>query len=76
MIETQTEIKLTTQQLKARERLAQIIKEQNVPIAHTAEDLYRHSVKDDDGEEVNDFLRMLEEWRREGHAERRNFEQL
>ena len=49
----------------ARERLERFLATHNVKIAHTAEELYAHSVKDDDGKEVDEFLRMREEWRKE-----------
>ncbi len=38
-----------------------MIKEQNVKAAKTVEDLYAHSVVDDNGEESDDFLRLREE---------------
>lgn len=48
-----------------RKKLEQMIQEQGVKIANTSEELYAHSVKDDNGEEVDEFLRMREEWRKE-----------
>ena len=48
-----------------RKKLEQMIQEQGVKIANAAEELYAHSVKDDNGEEVDEFLRMREEWRKE-----------
>lgn len=48
-----------------RRKLEQMIQEQGVKIANTSEELYAHSVKDDNGEEVDEFLRMREEWRKE-----------
>lgn len=49
----------------AKERLEKFLATHKVKIARTAEELYAHSVKDDDGEEVDEFLRMREEWRKE-----------
>lgn len=49
----------------AKERLEEYLATHKVKIAHTIEDLYAHSIKDDDGEEVDEFLRMREQWRKE-----------
>ena len=49
----------------AKERLEKFLATHKVKIAYTAEELYAHSIKDDDGEEVDEFLRMREEWREE-----------
>ena len=49
----------------AKERLEKYLATHKVKIAHTAEELYAHSIKDDNGEEVDEFLRMCEEWRKE-----------
>jgi len=49
----------------AKERLEKYLATHKVKIAHTAEELYAHSIKDDNGEEVDEFLRMREEWRKE-----------
>ena len=46
-----------------RQKLELMIQEQGVKIARTTEELYAHSIKDDDGEEIDEFLRMREEWR-------------
>lgn len=48
-----------------RKKLEHMIQAQGVKIANTAEELYAHSIKDDNGEEVDEFLRMREEWRKE-----------
>jgi len=45
----------------AKERLEKFLATHKVKIARTAEELYAHSVKDDDGEEVDEFLRMRED---------------
>lgn len=45
----------------AKERLEKFLRENDIPIAQTAEELYAHSIKDDNGEEVESLLRMLEE---------------
>lgn len=45
----------------AKERLEKFLRENNIPIAHTTEELYAHSIKDDNGEEVERLLRMREE---------------
>jgi len=42
-----------------------------VKIARPAEELYEHSVKDDNGEEVDEFRRMREEWHKEDRERRR-----
>jgi len=54
----------------AREKLERLVKEQNIKAAKTTEELYAHSVKDDDGKEVNEFMRLREEWRREDNSHR------
>ncbi len=48
-----------------RKKLEKMIQEQGIKIANTTEELYAHSIKDDNGEEVDEFLRMREEWRKE-----------
>ena len=45
------------------ELLRKYLETHKLPIAKTAEDLYSHSVADDNGEEVDDFLQLLDEWR-------------
>lgn len=59
MAETLTEKDL------AKEKLEQYLATHKIKIAHTARELYGHSVKDDDGEEVDEFMRMRDEWRGE-----------
>ena len=49
----------------ARERLEKYLATHKVKIARTAEELYAHSIKDDNGEEVDEFLRLRDEWRKE-----------
>lgn len=49
----------------AKARLEKYLATHKVKIAHTSEDLYAHSVKDDNGEEVDEFLQTLEDWRSE-----------
>ncbi len=49
----------------AKERLEEYLATHKVKIARTAEELYAHSIKDDDGEEVDEFLRLRDEWRKE-----------
>lgn len=46
-------------------RLEKFMRENDVPIARTTEELFAHSIKDDDGEEVEEFMRKREEWRKE-----------
>ncbi|MCW5959075.1 MAG: hypothetical protein KIS76_02880 [Pyrinomonadaceae bacterium] len=63
----------------ARERLERIIKEQGVKVAKTSEDLYRHSDKSGQTQEeiqaeVDEFLRMREEWREEDRKLKRERE--
>ncbi len=48
-----------------QEKLKEFLATHNVKIARTPEELYAHSVVDDNGEEIEDFLRMREEWRKE-----------
>ena len=45
-------------------RLEKFLRENKVKIARNAEELYAHSIKDD-GEEVDEFMRLREEWRKE-----------
>jgi len=54
----------------ARERLEQFLATHKIKIAHTIEELYAHSIKDDDGEEVDEFMRLREEWRKEDDSHR------
>ncbi len=54
----------------ARERLEQYLATHKIKIAHTIEELYTHSIKDDDGEEVDKFMRLREEWRKEDDSHR------
>lgn len=49
----------------ARERLEKYLATHKVKIARNAEELYAHSIKDDNGEEVDEFLRMRDEWLKE-----------
>jgi hypothetical protein len=51
----------------AKERLEKYLKTHKVKIARTVEELLAHSVKDDNGEEVDELMRMREEWRKENH---------
>jgi hypothetical protein len=46
-------------------RLEKFLRENKVKIARNAEELYAHSIKDDDGEEVDEFMRLREGWRKE-----------
>lgn len=48
-----------------QEKLAEYLATHDVKIARTPEELYAHSFADDNGEEIDDFLRLREEWRRE-----------
>lgn len=56
------------------ELLRQYLATHKVPVAMTGSDLYLHSEKDDNGKEVDDFLRLLEEWRSEGDADHRRID--
>jgi hypothetical protein len=49
----------------AKERLEKYLATHKVKIAQTVEELYAPSIKDDDGEEVDEFMRMRENWRKE-----------
>lgn len=62
--ETQNAYGITPEMRKEyRSKLDRMIKEQGIKPARTVDELYAHSVKDDDGEEVDEFLKMLEEER-------------
>jgi len=54
----------------ARERLEQFLATHKIKIANTIEELYAHSIKDDDGEEVDEFMRLREEWRKKDDSHR------
>lgn len=56
------------------ELLRQYLARHKIPIAHTAEELYRHSVVDDDGEEIDELRRMLDEWRHNDREYRRRID--
>ena len=58
----------------AGERLEKYLVKHKIKIAQTVEDLYAHSVKDDGGEEVDEFLRMREEWRKENDGSHREID--
>ncbi len=58
----------------ARERLEKYLATHKIKIAHTVEDLYAHSIKDDDGEEIDEFLQMREEWRNEDKGSHREID--
>ena len=58
----------------AKERLEKYLATHKVKIAYTAEELYAHSIKDDNGEEVDEFLRMREEWRNENNDSHREID--
>ncbi len=49
----------------ARKELERMIEEQNLKPARTVKELFGHSVADDNGEEIDDFMRLREEWREE-----------
>lgn len=49
----------------AKERLEKHLATHKVKIARNAEELYAHSIKDDEGEEIEEFLQTLKEWRSE-----------
>jgi len=51
-------------------RLEKFLRENKVKIARNAKELYAHSIKDDDGEEVDEFMRLREEWRKEDDSHR------
>jgi len=55
--------KISTERSTGNELLRQYVATHTVPVARTAEELYRHSVRDDDGEEVDGFVKLLDEWR-------------
>ncbi len=79
MAETLVEEKITKENIygitpemrkEYRLKLERMIKEQDIKAAQTTEELYAHSIKDDDGEEVDEFMRLREEWRREDNSHR------
>ncbi len=51
-------------------KLEKFLRENKIKIAKNAEELYAHSIKDDDGEEVDEFMRLREEWRKEDDSHR------
>jgi hypothetical protein len=57
-----------------RKKLERMIKEQGIKAAKTTEELYKHSIKDDDGEEVDEFLKMLEEERTDNNEAHREID--
>ena len=68
-IELQKEAsKLTTK--TPQEKLAEYLAARKFKIARTPEELYQHSIVDDDGEEIDEFLRTREEWRKENRERR------
>lgn len=68
---TQKDIYGITPEMRAeyRKKLEQLIREQGVKAAKTEEDLYRYSESGQTQEEIqaeiDDFLRLREEWREE-----------
>ena len=46
------------------------MQENKVKIARNAEELYAHSIKDDNGEEVDEFMRSRQGWRKEDDSHR------
>jgi hypothetical protein len=58
----------------AKERLERYLATHKVKIAHTVEELYAHSIKDDNGEEVDEFLKMREQWRKEDNDSHREID--
>jgi len=58
----------------AREKLERLIREQDIKLAKTAEELYAHSIKDDDGEEIEEFMQMRRQWREEDRKLRRELD--
>jgi hypothetical protein len=59
----------TSEKLSPKQLLSKYLATHNVPIAKSKEELFEHSVKDDNGEEIEEFLRWREELRKE-NAER------
>ena len=49
----------------AKARLEAYSATHKIKIARTAEELYAHSVFDDNGEEADEFAKLREEWRKE-----------
>jgi len=56
---------ITIEKDTAKARLEEYLATHKIKIAHTIEELYAHSIKDDGGEEVDEFMRLREEWRKE-----------
>lgn len=54
-----------TEKHMGNELLKQYLVSHTVKIATSADELYLHSVSDDNGEEIGDFLRLRQEWRGE-----------
>jgi len=51
-------------------KLERFLQENKVKIARNAEELYAHSIKDDNGEEVDEFMRSRQGWRKEDDSHR------
>jgi hypothetical protein len=54
-----------TEKHTGNELLKKYLATHNVKIASSVDELYLHSVSDDNGEEVDDLLRLRQEWRSE-----------
>lgn len=50
------------------ELLKQYLATHEVKIASSVDELYLHSIKDDNGEEIDSFLHQREEWRGESRS--------
>lgn len=58
-------LKTLTEKHTGNELLKEYLATHKVKIASSIEELYLHSVSDDNGEEIDDFRRMRQEWRNE-----------
>lgn len=63
-----------TEKHMGNELLKRYLATHNIKIASSVDELYLHSVSDDNGEEVDDFLRLRQEWRREDNDAHRRID--
>lgn len=67
-------LKTLTEKQIGNDLLKEYLATHKVKIASSVEELYLHSVSDDNGEEINDFLRMRQEWRNEDNDSHRRID--
>jgi hypothetical protein len=60
-----------TEKHTGNELLKQYLATHKVKIASSVDELYLRSVSDDNGQEIDDFLRLRQEWRHEDNDSHR-----